>query len=78
MPSTRPVRPQTERRVHTRPPARPWARPRLVSGTRPPARGEDADVHEMPNKKTTKKQPAKTTTAKKTTKKTTARRSRSA
>jgi DNA end-binding protein Ku len=42
------------------------------------SRGEDADVHEMPKKKTTKKQPAKKTTAKKTTKKTTARRSRSA
>ncbi|MDT0485390.1 Ku family protein [Streptomyces doebereineriae] len=37
------------------------------------SRGEDADVHEMPKKKTAKKQPAK-----KTTKKTTARRSRSA
>jgi DNA end-binding protein Ku len=42
------------------------------------SRGEDADVHEMPKKKTTKKQPAKKTAAKKTTKKTTARRSRSA
>ncbi|MER6288411.1 Ku protein [Streptomyces sviceus] len=38
------------------------------------SRGEDADVHEMPKKKTAKKQPAK----KKTTKKTAARRSRSA
>ncbi|WP_405467589.1 Ku protein [Streptomyces canus] len=42
------------------------------------SRGEDADVHEMPKKKTAKKQPAKKTAAKKTTKKTTARRSRSA
>ncbi|WP_433920929.1 Ku protein [Streptomyces canus] len=42
------------------------------------SRGEDADVHEMPKKKTAKKQPAKKATAKKTTKKTTARRSRSA
>jgi DNA end-binding protein Ku len=42
------------------------------------SRGEDADVHEMPKKKTTKKQPAKKTAAKKTTKKTAARRSRSA
>ena len=42
------------------------------------SRGEDADVHEMPKKKTAKKQPAKRTAAKKTTKKTTARRSRSA
>ncbi|MDQ0904500.1 non-homologous end joining protein Ku [Streptomyces canus] len=40
--------------------------------------GEDADVHEMPKKKTAKKQPAKKTTAKKTTKKTAARRSHSA
>ncbi|MFF7074481.1 non-homologous end joining protein Ku [Streptomyces pseudovenezuelae] len=38
------------------------------------SRGEDADVHEMPKKKTAKKQPAK----KKTMKKTPARRSRSA
>ncbi|MFI8075535.1 Ku protein [Streptomyces sp. NPDC086033] len=42
------------------------------------SRGEDADVHEMPKKKTAKKQPAKKTAAKKTTKKTAARRSRSA
>ncbi|MDH6493574.1 Ku protein [Streptomyces sp. SAI-127] len=42
------------------------------------SRGEGADVHEMPKKKTAKKQPAKRTAAKKTTKKTTARRSRSA
>ncbi|MGW2725351.1 non-homologous end joining protein Ku [Streptomyces sp. NPDC001492] len=47
------------------------------------SRGEDADIHELPQKKTAaketvKKQPAKKTTAKKTTKKTTARRSRSA
>jgi DNA end-binding protein Ku len=41
-------------------------------------RGEDADVHEMPKKKTAKKQPAKKTTEKKTAKKTTSRRSRSA
>jgi DNA end-binding protein Ku len=41
--------------------------------------GENADVHEMPAKKTAKKQSAKKTTAKKTTaKKTAARRSRSA
>jgi DNA end-binding protein Ku len=31
------------------------------------SRGEDADVHEMPKKKTAKKQPAKKTAAKKTT-----------
>jgi DNA end-binding protein Ku len=42
------------------------------------SRGEDADIHEMPKKKTAKKQPAKKTTAKKTTAKTPARRSRSA
>ncbi|WP_329600145.1 Ku protein [Streptomyces pseudovenezuelae] len=42
------------------------------------SRGEDADVHEMPKKKTATKQPAKKTAAKKTTKKTPARRSRSA
>jgi DNA end-binding protein Ku len=47
------------------------------------SRGEDADVHELPKTRTTKKQPtkkttAKKTTAKKTTKKTAARRSRSA
>ncbi|WP_330323532.1 non-homologous end joining protein Ku [Streptomyces pseudovenezuelae] len=42
------------------------------------SRGEDADVHEMPKKKTAKKTPAKKTAAKKTTKKTPARRSRSA
>ncbi|MET9463136.1 hypothetical protein ABZY05_50715 [Streptomyces canus] len=42
------------------------------------SRGEDADVHEMPKKKTAKKQPAMKTAAKKTTKKTAARRSRSA
>ncbi|MFJ4356119.1 hypothetical protein ACIP25_07530 [Streptomyces massasporeus] len=33
------------------------------------SRGEDADVHELPKKKTAKKQPAKKTAAKKTTKK---------
>ncbi|MFG2463719.1 Ku protein [Streptomyces sp. NPDC048523] len=44
------------------------------------SRGEDADadVHEMPKKKTAKKQPAKKTAAKKTAKKTPARGSRSA
>ena len=42
------------------------------------SRGEDADVHQLPKKKTAKKQPAKKTAAKKTTKKTAARRSRSA
>ncbi|WP_348541882.1 Ku protein [Streptomyces sp. SAI-144] len=42
------------------------------------SRGEGADVHEMPKKKTAKKQPAKRTAAKETTKKRTARRSRSA
>ncbi|WP_331736441.1 Ku protein (plasmid) [Streptomyces canus] len=42
------------------------------------SRGEDADVHAMPKKKTAKKQTAKKTAAKKTTKKTAARRSRSA
>ncbi|MCX4853789.1 non-homologous end joining protein Ku [Streptomyces canus] len=42
------------------------------------SRGEDADVHEMPEKKTPKKQTAKKTAAKKTTKQTAARRSRSA
>ncbi|WP_323186363.1 hypothetical protein [Streptomyces canus] len=42
------------------------------------SRGEDADVHEMREKKTAKKQSAKKTAAKRTTKKTTARRSRSA
>jgi DNA end-binding protein Ku len=47
------------------------------------SRGEDADVHELPKKKTAKKQPAKKTTAKKTTKqaaakKTSGRRPRSA
>ncbi|MFF7074895.1 non-homologous end joining protein Ku [Streptomyces pseudovenezuelae] len=42
------------------------------------SRGEDADVHEMPKKRTAKKQSAKKTAAKKTTKKTPARRSRSA
>ncbi|MGK3943393.1 Ku protein [Streptomyces caeruleatus] len=42
------------------------------------SRGEDADVHEMPKKKTAKKQPAKKTAAKKTKKQTAARRSRSA
>ncbi|WP_030948123.1 hypothetical protein [Streptomyces sp. NRRL S-646] len=42
------------------------------------SRGENADVHELPKKKTAKKQPAKKTTAKKTTKKTAARRPRSA
>ncbi|MFF7954069.1 non-homologous end joining protein Ku [Streptomyces griseorubiginosus] len=42
------------------------------------SRGEDADVHELPKKKTRRKQPAKKTAAKKTTKKTAARRSRSA
>ncbi|MFI6658060.1 Ku protein [Streptomyces sp. NPDC050523] len=43
------------------------------------SRGEDADVHEMPKKKTAKKQPAKKTAAKKTTgKKTAGRRPRSA
>ncbi|MER6187059.1 Ku protein [Streptomyces sp. NPDC001652] len=41
-------------------------------------RGEDADVHEMPARKSAKKQPAKKTTAKKATKKTAARRSGSA
>ncbi|GAA2919432.1 MULTISPECIES: hypothetical protein [Streptomyces] len=34
------------------------------------ARSEDADVHEIPKKKTAEKQPAKKTTTKKTTKKT--------
>ncbi|MDQ0605195.1 DNA end-binding protein Ku [Streptomyces canus] len=38
------------------------------------SRGEDADVHEMPAKKTTKKQSAKKTAAKKTMKKTTAKK----
>ncbi|MEU4490139.1 Ku protein [Streptomyces purpurascens] len=38
------------------------------------SRGEDADVHELPKKKTAKKQPAKKTTAKKTTKKTSAKK----
>ncbi|WP_435850416.1 hypothetical protein [Streptomyces massasporeus] len=33
------------------------------------SRGEDADVHELPKKKTAKKQPAKKTAAKKTTRK---------
>ena len=42
------------------------------------SRGEDADIHDMPTKKTAKKQPTKKTTAKKATKKTAARRSRSA
>ncbi|MEU0413618.1 hypothetical protein ABZ307_38310 [Streptomyces griseorubiginosus] len=42
------------------------------------SRGEDADVHELPKKRTAKKQPAKKTTAKKAAKKTAARRSRSA
>ncbi|MEV7076255.1 hypothetical protein [Streptomyces sp. NPDC093990] len=44
------------------------------------SRGEDtdADVHEMPKKRTAKKQPAKKAAATKTTKKTAARRSRSA
>jgi DNA end-binding protein Ku len=52
------------------------------------SRGEDADVHELPKKKTAKKQPAKKTTAKKATakkttkkataKKTSGRRPRSA
>ena len=42
------------------------------------SRGEDADVHEFPKKKTVKKQPAKKTAAKKTTKKPAARRPRSA
>jgi DNA end-binding protein Ku len=42
------------------------------------SRGEDADVHEMPAKKTAKNQSAKKTTAKKAAKKTAARRSRSA
>ncbi|MFJ9012850.1 Ku protein [Streptomyces canus] len=42
------------------------------------SRGEDADVHEMPKRKTAKKQSAKKTAAKTTAKKTTARRSRSA
>ncbi|MEV7891229.1 non-homologous end joining protein Ku [Streptomyces sp. NPDC002817] len=42
------------------------------------SRGEDADVHDMPARKTAKKQPAKKTAAKKATKKTAARRSRSA
>ncbi|MFI0545240.1 Ku protein [Streptomyces sp. WSLK1-3] len=42
------------------------------------SRGEDADVHEMPKRRTAKKQPAKKTAAKKTTKKTAARRPRSA
>ncbi|MDQ0605248.1 hypothetical protein QF037_009593 [Streptomyces canus] len=34
------------------------------------SRGEDADVHEMPKRKSAKKQPVKKTAAKKTTKKT--------
>jgi DNA end-binding protein Ku len=46
------------------------------------ARGEDATIHEMPNKptakKTAKKQPAKKATAKKTAKKATGRKPRSA
>ncbi|MFF0097660.1 Ku protein [Streptomyces canus] len=42
------------------------------------SRGEDADVHEMPKKKTAKKQPAQKTAANKSTKKTATRRSRSA
>ncbi|MEU6258643.1 Ku protein [Streptomyces sp. NPDC047043] len=42
------------------------------------SRGEDADVHQMPKKKTAKKQPAKKTAAKKATKKTAGRRPRSA
>lgn len=42
------------------------------------SRGEDADVHEMPKKKTTKKQSAKKAAAKKTTKMTPGRRPRSA
>ncbi|MCX5055071.1 Ku protein [Streptomyces sp. NBC_00474] len=43
------------------------------------SRGEDADVHEMPKKKTAKKQPAKKSAAKKApTKKTSGRRPRSA
>jgi DNA end-binding protein Ku len=46
------------------------------------SRGEDADVHELPKKKTAKKQPAKKTTTQKTTKaaakKTSGRRPRSA
>ncbi|MFJ4368850.1 Ku protein [Streptomyces chartreusis] len=43
------------------------------------SRGEDADVHEMPRKKTTKSQPAKKTAAKKSTaKKASGRRPRSA
>ncbi|MFD5268895.1 hypothetical protein [Streptomyces sp. NPDC058335] len=31
------------------------------------SRGEDADIHELPKKKTAKKQPARKTAAKKTT-----------
>jgi DNA end-binding protein Ku len=45
------------------------------------SRGEDADIHELPKKKTAKKQPAKKTTAKTTkaaAKKTSGRRPRSA
>ncbi|MFI7020961.1 hypothetical protein [Streptomyces sp. NPDC050164] len=47
------------------------------------SRGEDADMHELPEKKAAKKQPAKKTAAKKTTtktaaKKTSGRRPRSA
>ncbi|MEU3342438.1 Ku protein [Streptomyces sp. NPDC006668] len=42
------------------------------------SRGEDADVHELPKRKTPKKQPAKKTAAKKIAKKTAARRPRSA
>nr|WP_244206802.1 hypothetical protein [Streptomyces swartbergensis] len=38
------------------------------------SRGEDADVHELPKKKTAKKQPAKKAAAKKTTKKAAAKR----
>ncbi|MEU0174096.1 Ku protein [Streptomyces massasporeus] len=41
-------------------------------------RGEDADVHEMPKKKTAKKQPAKKTTKRAAAKKTAGRRPRSA
>jgi DNA end-binding protein Ku len=42
------------------------------------SRGEDADVHEMPKKKTAKKQPAKKATKKAAEKKTSARKPRSA
>ncbi|MEW2463162.1 Ku protein [Microbacterium sp. NPDC047426] len=42
------------------------------------SRGEDAEVHEMPKKKTAKKQPAKKTAAKKAAKKTAGRKPRSA